>query len=537
MRSEPPFQRGPLLDSGAGGVPGPSASHSVGRLAFLSFVAVAFDRASALVLVVVIAAVFGATHQSDLYFLALVVPTAAGGALSDSFYTVHMRIFTRRGGAARSILAASVRRAAIFAGALTVFYIVALLIMAPRTLSVWLIAAPILFTMSLSGVYAAFFVAQRRYTLAVVRVPLATSMALVLMFLLIPLSRSAVALATSMSAANLAVLTLLVLRSLRAGGEAEPLSHESALGSSRNMISSIGSTFAASVVGGPLVVIVERALASTLAAGAVALLTFSRNLAIAPGLIPNALASGIFPSAAVHHADNDRNAFAKLMLASIRVGALVALVSMAFLLVCRAEIVKVALEHGALHEGQARSISRLLVLFSWSLIGVSVLTFVDRALFAMGRYRMVATLNMGSLFLYVVAATVLRWVFGIDGLAAAFSVSLLTTGVAAAALLVFVLKLSPSQAGREWAVLPLLLAALFAAGAYAGREIVVVPSPSFWQALEVLLVSLLSGSAALVAATSLLRTKEYVAIRSFLRRRGAERAASYAASDSRPPGA
>jgi peptidoglycan biosynthesis protein MviN/MurJ (putative lipid II flippase) len=531
-----PFKLGPLLDSEMGRISGPSASHSVGRLAFLSFVAVALDRAAALLLVVVIAALLGATHQSDLYFLALVVPTAAGGALSDSFYTVHMPIFTRRGGAAWPILAASVRRAAIFAGSLTVFYIVVLLITAPRTLSVWLIAAPILFTMSLSGVYAAFFVAQRRYTLAVLRVPLATSMALVLVVLFIPLSRSAGVLATSMSAANLAVLGLLVLRSFRAGGEPEPQSHEFALGSSRRTIGSIGSTFAASIVGGPLVVIVERALASALATGAVALLTFSRNLATAPGLIPNALASGIFPSAAVHHARSDRNSFAKLMFASIRVGALVALVSIAFLLVSREEIVKVALEHGALDEEQARSISHLLALFSWSLIGTSLLTFVDRALFAMERYRLVAMLNITSLFLYVTAATVLRSAFGIDGLAAAFSLVLVTTGVAAAALLVFVLKLSPSHACREWAVLPLLLATVFAAGAYVGRAIVVVPAPTVWQALEVLLVSLISGTAALAAAISLLRTREYIAIRSFLRRRRAKTPASYAASDSQPPG-
>lgn len=533
LTAESPFQSGPSFEGEVGRIMGPSAPHSVGRLAILSFLAVALDRASAFLLVVVIAALFGATHQSDLYFLALVVPTAVGGALSDSFYTVHVPIFTRSNGS-RSMLDACVRRAAMFAGGLALFYIVVLLIVRPKALPVWLIPTPILFTMSLSGVYAAFFVARRRYTLAVARVPLATSMALAFAFLFIPLWRSAGALATSMSAANLAVLALLVLRSLRVDAEPERPLHNVSPGSPPRMIGSIISAFAATIVGGPLVVIVERALASTLGIGAVALLTFSRNLAIALALIPSALASGIFPSAAVHHAAGDRKSLAKLMLTSTRIGALVALVSIAFLVVCRAEIVKVALQHGALHEDQAQSIARLLLFFSWSLIGTSWLILVTRALFAMERYRLVAKLSGGSLTLYVASAAVLRWLLGIDGLAAAFSISLVTTGIAAAVLLVFVLELSPSHAVREWAAFPLLLALVFAAGAYGGRALVVVSSPSPWEALEVLLVSLLSGTAVLAAAISLFRTKEYLVVRSLLRRLRVGTALADAASSSPP---
>jgi putative peptidoglycan lipid II flippase len=517
MMPEAQFERDPSVHSDAERNLDPRVSHSVGRLAILSFIAVALDRTSAFLLVAVIAALFGATHQSDLYFLALVIPTAAGGALSDAFYTVHMPILTRAGGS-RSMLNASVRRAAVLAGALTLSYAFVLLIIRPRSLAVWLIPAPILFTMSLSGVYAAFFVARRHYVLAVMRVPLATSMALALVFLFVPLWHSAGALASSMSAANLVVLLLLVSRSRRVVAEPEPHSRETRPGSSRHMIGSIGSAFLATIIGGPLVVIVERALASTLAAGAVALLTFSRNLALAPGLIPSALASGIFPAAAVYHAARDRKSLARLMLASMRAAALVALVSIAFLVVCRTELVKVALQHGALDEDQARSIARLLVIFSWSLIGMSMLTLVARSLFAMERYRLVAALSGGSLGLYVMTAATLRSNLGIDGLAAAFSISVDVTGIVACVVLISILEVSPRRAIREWAVLPLVLAVVFAAGAYGGRAIVLKSSPNVWEAVEVLLVSLVSGSAALAGAISLLRTKEYFAVRSFLRR-------------------
>jgi peptidoglycan biosynthesis protein MviN/MurJ (putative lipid II flippase) len=148
-----------------------------------------------------------------------------------------------------------------------------------------------------------------------------------------------------------------------------------------------------------------------------------------------------------------------------------------------------------------------------------MLTLVTRSLFAMERYRLVAALSGGSLALYIVTAAILRWILGIDGLAAAFSISLDATGIAACVLLVFVLELSPSQAIREWVALPLVLAMVFAAGAFGGRALVATSSPSAWQGLEVLLVSLLSGTAAFAGAISLLKTKEYLAIRRFLRRR------------------
>lgn len=492
----------------------PTVRHNVGRLTALSLVGAALDRGSAFLLVAVIAALFGASHESDLYFLALVVPTAVGGALSDAFYTVHLPIFTR--GDEGLSLTVAIRRAAVLAGALTCLYVVVLLVVSPRALIVWLLPAPILLTMSLTGVYAAFFVARRRYLLAVMRVPLATALALALVFVFVPLSRSAGALAGSIAVANLAVLLLLIARAPR---WARVRKRNSPNHSYRQTLNATASAFVATIVGGPLVVIVERALASTLATGAVALLIFSRNLASVPGLIATALASGIFPAAAARQAGVERKSLAKLMLGSVRIGVLIALVSIAFLIVCRVEIVRVALQRGELHQAQAHTITRLLVIVSWSLLGASVVVLVNRAFFAMERYRVVAALSAASLTVYIAMAAILRWQLGIDGLALAFSIALIGTGFASGALLVRALKLLPRQVVGEWLLLPALLSVVFAAGAYVGRLALATSSPTAWRAIETLVVSLLAGMAALALAASTFRTKEYVVVRNVLRRR------------------
>jgi putative peptidoglycan lipid II flippase len=505
--------------------------HSVGRLSLLSFASVVSDRLSAFVLVAVIAAVFGASHQSDLYFLALVIPTAVGGALSDAFYTVHLPMFTRAESDGFRLHAA-IRRAAVLAGLLTLLYAAVLVAVSPTALHVWLIPSSILFTMSLSGVYAAYFVARRRYALAAFRLPLGTTSALALVFVFLPFWRSAGALAGSIAVANLAVLILLFLRVPR--HERGDPSTRGSVQSYRRLLGSTASAFVAVVIGGPLVIVIERALASTLATGAVALLTFSRNVATIPVLLPTALASGVFPAAAAHHADARQESLARLVLTSVRVGALVGLGSVAFLIVDRVELVRVALERGALHHAQARTITHLVLIISWSLIGASVLVLVSRALFAMELYRFVATLSAGSLMLYVGAAAILRWKLGIDGLAAAFSISLVATGIASCVLLSNVLEFSRREVILNWLALPLLLAMAFAAAAYAGHLAVADSSPSTGHAIVTLLISLLAGLVALAATVSLLRTKEYVAIRNVASRKAITTARSEAAT-LRPP--
>jgi putative peptidoglycan lipid II flippase len=511
----------PALDEAVGcaagvGERGDGGRHSVGRLSLLSFASVVSDRLSAFLLVAVIAAVFGAGHQSDLYFLALVIPTAVGGALSDAFYTVHLPVFSRAG--AESLrLGTAIRRATLLAGTLTLAYVAALVAVSPKGLYVWLIPSSVLLTMSLSGVYAAYFVAHRRYALAVFRVPLATSSALALVFVFIPFWRSAGALAGSIAAANLAVLVLLFFRGPR--HRTADRTDTGSVQSYRRLLGSTASAFVAVAIGGPLVIVVERALASTLATGAVSLLTFSRNVATIPVLVPSALASGVFPAAAAYHADAQRRSLARLMLASVRVGALFGLASVAFLIIGRVELVRVALERGALHQAQARTITHLVLILSWSLIGASVLVVVSRGLFAMERYRLVAALSAGSLILYVGMAAILRWQLGIDGLAAAFTIALVATGLASCVVLFKVLELSLREVLLNWVALPLLLATAFTAGAYAGHLVVADSSPSVGQAIMTLVVSLLAGVVTLAATVSLLRTREYVAIQNALSRR------------------
>src|SRR3954465_15156365 len=90
--SLPPASWGPPGSSDGGPplsetAPSPGGiRHSVGRLSVLALAASALDRVFGILLLAVIAGVFGATHESDSYFLALVIPTTLGAALSEALY-------------------------------------------------------------------------------------------------------------------------------------------------------------------------------------------------------------------------------------------------------------------------------------------------------------------------------------------------------------------------------------------------------------------------------------------------------------------
>ena len=77
----------------------------------------------ALVLVAVVAALFGATGASSTYFLALIVPITLGVSTSEAFYTALLPRFTRRTRPQRGMLYSSLRIAGALVLAATVLYV------------------------------------------------------------------------------------------------------------------------------------------------------------------------------------------------------------------------------------------------------------------------------------------------------------------------------------------------------------------------------------------------------------------------------
>jgi putative peptidoglycan lipid II flippase len=457
----------------------------------------------ALVLVGVVAALFGATGASSTYFLALIVPITLGVSASEAFYTALLPRFTSPARPARRLLHSSMRIAGAFVVAGTALYVAILVAVRPERLSVWLAFSPLVAATPLSGVYAAFLTAERRYSLAILRVPIGTAIALVISAVVLPFWESTTALAIAVSAGQLATLALLALQARgAAGGEADEISASS-------LFSSSTAVFASTLLGGQLVIVVERFLASGLVVGAVALLAYARGIALLPVMFAQAVGSGVFPAAAERFKTLERDSLARLALNGVRLSVLAGLVSTAYVVMCRRELVQIAFERRAFTSSDAATTALLVGILATAVTGASLTATAARVLFALGRRREVLVISIGALALYVVAAVALREIFGLNGLAAAFPLAATAGGVVAAIVLVQRLELARGRVFRAWVLLPVALAAAFTAGALAVWLPFGGAHHAFGPALATAIGVGLAGLAALALAIRLTHGLEY----------------------------
>ena len=309
-------------------------------------------------------------------------------------------------------------------------YIGILVAVSPDRLSVWLAFSPVIAATGLNGVYAAFLTAERRYALAILRVPLGTGIALAVAAIVLPFWETPTALAIAVSAGQLATLALLAVQARGApSGTGESISASSLFASS-------SAVFASTLLGGQLVIVVERFLASGLVAGAVALLAYARGIALLPVMFAQAVGSGMFPAAAERFKAPERDALVRLAVNGMRLSVLAGLVSTAYVVICRRELVQVAFERHAFTSTDAATTATLVAILAGALTGASLTASGARMLFALGRRREVLLISVGALVLYVVAAVVLREAYGLNGLASAFTVASTAGGLVLAAVLV-----------------------------------------------------------------------------------------------------
>jgi peptidoglycan biosynthesis protein MviN/MurJ (putative lipid II flippase) len=457
----------------------------------------------ALVLVAVVAALFGATSASSTYFLALIVPITLGVSTSEAFYTALLPRFTRRTRPPRHLLYGSLRIAGAFVLAGTALYVAILVAISPERLSVWLAFSPLVAATGLNGVYAAFLTAERRYELAILRVPIGTAIALAVSALLLPFWESTTALAIAVTAGQLAVLVLLAVQARGApDGDGERIS-------ASDLFSSSAAVFASTLLGGQLVIVVERFLANGLVAGAVALLAYARGIALLPLMFAQAVGSGVFPAAAERFKALERDSLVRLAVNGMRLSVLAGLVSTAYVVICRRELVQIAFERRAFTAEDATTTATLVGILAAALVGASLTASGARTLFALGRRREVLAVAVGALALYVVAAVVLREAYGLNGLAAAFPIAATAGGVVIAVVLVRRLRIAAGHALREWLAAPLALAAAFTVGALAVWLPFGGPHSSFAAALGTAVAVGLAGLAVLAVAIRLAHGLEY----------------------------
>jgi peptidoglycan biosynthesis protein MviN/MurJ (putative lipid II flippase) len=176
----------------------------------------------------------------------------------------------------------------------------------------------------------------------------------------------------------------------------------------------------------------------------------------------------MFPAAADQFASLRDTRLRELTLVSVRLGIMSALAISLLVIVARKEIIRLALERGKLDPSAAATTARLVGLLAVSVVGVSAAAIAGRGLFAIGRQRAVALVSVAGVLVYVAAAVALRFTWGIDGLAVAFSLSSLASGAVIVLVLGRALELPVRTMLHQWIAAPVALAVVFAAGALAG---------------------------------------------------------------------
>jgi putative peptidoglycan lipid II flippase len=468
----------------------PLPDHSVGRLATLSLIAGVVDRLLGLVLIAILAGLFGASSATDTYFLALVVPLTLAIALSEAFYTAMISPFAERASviSLRPALVATL----CIVSVVSATYALVILGFAPADIGVWLAFIPVIPSMTVASVYAAWFVSQRRYVLAVFRIPLATLVGLLLLAAVIPLTTDMRLVALAVSAGHVASVLLLAARA--GTGDSNP---RYMTVNAVRMLRGVPAVLTSTIVGGLAFVLTERLLAVSLAVGSIAVLAFARGISQAPAMIAFALGNGLLPAAAEYHRAADSTALLRISTIAFRLALLACTAAAAFLVICRDDLVGLLIHHGSLSASAAADTAILVSIFALALPGTAATAVASKGLFALGEQRRVAQASLLALGVYVPTALALREIGGTKGLAAAFGLVSIGSGALLAALYARRLNLGIAGGIRRWTVAPLCFAALFGVGAYAGSLLAL---PATLAEVGPLVASALGGGVTLLLA-------------------------------------
>ena len=425
------------------------------------------ERAGAFGQVLLIAAVLGSTTRADLYFVASIVPLAIGNVVGEALAaTVLARAAREREPQAERILSAGLWLAASVLGTLTILYLVAVSAVVPRaapagtaSLLPWLAFAPIAVFFGLGAYCAAPLLHYERYVWPALRGASATLVGLALSAVVLALGGGVVWLGLAISTGYGVALLLLVLElaSIGRGRIFAP----PGVGAVRIVLSlwrKVGASAASGVVGGQMLVLIERALAAPLGVGSVASISYARGVAYTPTVLGQAIAAGVYPSVLRAHAADAVTYVRGRFLSGLRLALFVTAVTTTYLALFSTEIAIVLFGRDAVSPEALEDVQRCLVAFSFALVGW-MLTILSARLFgALDLFRGLILQELVTLLVYVVLALPLRDEFGVAGLALALGIGHLAGGLAALGLIARRLEV-PLSAIAVTAVLPAVLRA------------------------------------------------------------------------------
>lgn len=165
-------------------------------------------------------------------------------------------------------------------------------------------------------------------------------------------------------------------------------------------------------------------MASTLAGGSLAVFNYANNLQSFPlGIFAISFAIACFPTLASFGDEEHREKFTEVLLSTTKQILYFVIPISIFLVIFRAQIVRVILGHG--HFGWSETIATIdaLEIFCVSLFAQSLIPLFSRAFWALHDSKTPLLASLASVMINIMLAAQLAPAFGLNGLVAAFSVS------------------------------------------------------------------------------------------------------------------
>lgn len=450
------------------------ATRSGGFIGVANLACRGLDRLFAFAQIVIIAYAFGASNGADVFFLASIVPLTigivVGEALSRSLLT--MLVSAERSGPPKDLAAAGAVISLAIVSTLTAIYLAVALPLVSwlhpdgsGALGPWIAFAPLAIALALVGYLGGVLVWLHRYIWAPLRYPLGGGAALALLAAAIHFTNGLNTVAVGVTSGYaLALIPLYAAVASRLGRgwvfHATRRGFRAALEGRRRVGAGVG----AGLIGGQLIVLLERLLAAPLGAGSVASLAYARGVAGAPALATEAFAAGAYPGFVRAHAAGDEEFLRQSFLVWFRITILVGVAFGVFFVAFGHDVIAVLFERGRFGTAEVARSGQMLVAFALSTLASGAAALFVTTLYGLDRFTGILYRELGVFAAYLILAPTLRITLGAVGLAWAFSFAQAAGAVLAGGLVVRHLGLGVGGLARR-GLLPIVphITVLFAA--------------------------------------------------------------------------
>lgn len=182
------------------------------------------------------------------------------------------------------------------------------------------------------------------------------------------------------------------------------------------------------------ILLVDRAMATTLGEGSVAILNYAYRLALVVGQLSGlAVSTALFPRMAEQAANKDRGGLRSSLAAALRFVWMIGLPACCGLILLRAPLVQVVYQRGAFDRAAAAAVSNVLVWYALAVLADALCQPLWRVLYAWRSTRTVLAVNSLQTGVRIVGNIALIQAFGYNGLALSaalgLTIQLITLGL------------------------------------------------------------------------------------------------------------